>query len=505
MRHIRNVLRHCLEGGLTVRECAAAVGMPKSTVSDIVRAARLAGVDWATAQTLADAPLEARLYPQPRGQAGSQPEPDFVLIHRELKRTGVTLQLLWEEYLRDSPNGYRYTAFCTKYRAWAMTLQRSMRQVYVAGEKLFVDYAGPTIPLINAATGEITQAQLFVAVLGASNYTYACATATQGTVDWVQSIIAALEFIDGVPRLIVPDQTRALVAKPHRYDPGVNALVAELEAHYGAVMLPARPGSPRDKAKVEAGVLVAERWIIACLRHRQFFTLLELNAAIAELLTRLNQRRFKKLPGCRHEAFTTLDRPALRPLPAARMVIAQFKHARVNIDYHIEFDAHYYSVPHRLVRQEVDLRVTATTVEVLHGQQRVAAHVRSYVRGGFTTLAEHMPASHRAHREWSPGKLVKWGQSIGVATAAIVQWQMDHRPHPEQGYRACLGLRRLAKQYTPPRLEAACARALAIRSPGLASVTSILKRGLDRQPLPDRSTRSSLPPHDNVRGPDYYH
>ena len=205
MRHIRNVLRHCLEGGLTVRECAAAVGVPKSTVSDIVRAARLASVDWATAQTLADAPLEARLYPQPRGQAGSQPEPDFVLIHRELKRTGVTLQLLWEEYLRDSPHGYRYTAFCTKYRAWATTLQRSMRQVYVAGEKLFVDYAGPTIPLINAATGEITQAQLFVAVLGASNYTYACATATQGTVDWVQSIIAALEFIDGVPWLIVSD------------------------------------------------------------------------------------------------------------------------------------------------------------------------------------------------------------------------------------------------------------------------------------------------------------
>lgn len=505
MRQIRNVLRHCLEGQLTLRDCAGAVGVAKSTVSDIVCAARVAGVDWATAQRLSDSELEVRLYPPSRGRAGLQKEPDFALIHRELKRTGVTLQLLWEEYLQSTPDGFRYTAFCTKYRAWAGTLQYSMRQIHVAGEKLFIDYAGPTLPLINATTGEITSAQLFVAVLGASNYTYACATATQGTVDWVQSIIATLAFIGGAPRLIVPDQTRALVAKPHRYDPAVNALVAELEAHYGVVMLPARQASPRDKAKVEAGVLVAERWIIARLRHRRFFTLHELNAAIAELLSSLNQRPFKKLPGCRQEAFASLDRPALRPLPAAPMVIAQFKRARVNIDYHIEFDRHYYSVPYRLVRQEVDLRVTATTVEVLHGQQRVAAHVRSLVRGGFTTLPEHMPVAHRAHREWTPGKLVEWGRSIGVATATIVQWQMDHRPHPEQGYRACLGLRRLAKEYTPVRLEAACARALAIRSPGLASITSILKRGLDRQAVAGRTAQASLPLHDNVRGPDYYH
>jgi len=479
--------------------------MPKSTVSDIVRAARIAAVDWTTAQTLTDAQLEARLYPQPRGRVGPHTEPDYAHVHRELKRTGVTLQLLWEEYLRDTPDGYRYTAFCTKYRAFARTLQRSMRQIHVAGEKLFVDYAGPTIPLTNAATGEITQAQLFVAALGASNYTYACATATQNAMDWVQSIIAALEFIGGVPRLIVPDQTRALVAKPDRYDPGTNAMVAELEAYYGVVMLPARPATPRDKAKVEVAVQIAERWIIACLRNRRFFTLPELNAAIAELRTRLNQRPFKKLPGCRQEAFATLERSALRPLPATPMVIAQFKRARVNIDYHVDYDGHYYSVPHRLVRQEVDLRVTAATIEILHGQQRVATHPRRRTRGTFTTLPEHMPAAHRAHREWSPGKLVTWGQSIGVATAAVVQWQMDHRPHPEQGYRACLGLRRLAKEYTPTRLEAACVRALAIHSPGLRSITSILQRGLDRQPLPGHTNQSSLPLHDNVRGADYYH
>lgn len=505
MRQIRNVLRHYLEGKLTVRECAAAVGLPKSTVNDIVGSARVADVDWAMAQTLSDEQLEARLYPPSRGRAGPQTDPDYVWIHRELKRTGVTLQLLWEEYLRDHPSGYRYTAFCTKYRAWAGTLQLSMRQVHIAGEKLFVDYAGPTIPLINGGTGEITQAQLFVGVLGASNYTYACATATQTTIDWVQSIIANLEFIGGVPRLLVPDQTRALIAKPHRYDPSINALVAELEAHYGVVMLPARPASPRDKAKVEGAVLLAERWIIACIRNRRFFTLTELNGAIAELLPRLNERPFKKLPGCRLEAFTTLDRPVLRPLPEAAMELAQFKRARVNIDYHVEYDGHYYSVPYRLVRQEVDLRITATTLEVLHSQQRVAAHVRSYVRGGFTTLAEHMPSSHRAHREWTPGKLVDWGKTIGVATAEVVQWQMDHRPHPEQGYRACLGLRRLAKQYTAARLEAACTRALTIRSPGLRSITSILKLGLDRTPLADSTTRSTLPAHDNVRGPDYYH
>jgi transposase len=303
----------------------------------------------------------------------------------------------------------------------------------------------------------------------------------------------------------VPDQTRALIARPDRYEPAVNRLVDELCDHYDVAVLPARPAHPRDKPKVEVGVQVVERWILARLRNRRFFSLAELNGAIGELLLDLNQRAFKKLPGCRASAFHALDRSELRPLPATRMPIARFKRARVNIDYHVELDGHYYSVPHRLVRAEVELRVTGTTMEILSGNQRVAVHAYSSRRGAHTTVPEHMPASHRAHREWTPQRLIKWGERIGAATAALVRWQMEHRPHPEQGYRACLGLQRLARQFGDARLEAACARAMSIRSPTYRSVNSILAAGLDRQQVPATPAQAALPLHENVRGPDYYH
>jgi len=379
-----------------------------------------------------------------------------------------------------------------------------MRQVHVGGEKLFVDYAGQSVPLIDATSGEITAAQIFVATLGASNYTYACATARQTSADWIGAQVRALEFIGGVPRLIVPDQTRALIKHPDRYDPEPNRLYDEFAAHYGCALLAARPAHPRDKPKVENAVLVVERWILARLRNRRFFSLAELNRAIADLLVDLNQRPFKKLPGCRRSAFEQLDAPALLPLPAQRFELCTWKSAKVNVDYHVEFDGHYYSVPHRLVRTTVELRVSAGLVEAFAANQRVACHASSHKRGGHTTLAEHMPASHRAHLEWTPGKLIDWGRRIGVSTAAVVTWQLEHRPHPEQGYRACLGLKRLAREYAPARLEAACTRALAIRSPTYRSVASILKSGLDRQQSL-AATNTALPAHENVRGPDYYH
>ena len=504
MRQIRQALRLHLEAGLSYAQVARALGVGKGTVGKFILLARAAGVDWTVAQTLGDEELEARLYRPPVPRASRQLEPDYAWIHQELKRPGVTLQLLWEEYQRGSPQAYKYTSFCVTYRAWALGLKRSMRQIHPAGERLFVDYAGQTLPITDAATGEITRAQIFVAVLGASNYTYACATATQTAADWVGSIIAALEFIGGVPRLLVPDQPRALIANPDRYEPTVGRLVEEFSNHYDVAVLPARPAHPRDKPKVEGGVLIVERWILARLRDRRFFSLAEVNRAIAELLVDLNARAFKKLPGNRASAFASIDQPALRPLPASRMAIARFKRARVNIDYHVELDGHYYSVPHRLVRTDVELRVTASTVEIVSGHQRVAVHAYSRRRGAHTTIAEHMPASHRAHRDWTPAKLVAWGERIGAATAGVVRWQMEHRPHPEQGYRACLGLQRLARECGPERLEAACARALSIGSPTYRSVKSILASGLDAQPLA-QTPQASLPLHDNVRGPDYYH
>ncbi len=505
MRQIREVLRLHLQAGLSYAETGRALKMAKSTVGAVVLMARAAGVDWATAQQLDDAELERRLYRPPVPRCSRQLEPNYAWIHQELKRPGVTLQLLWEEYARGNRLAYKYTSFCIKYRAWVVSLARSMRQTHVAGEKLFVDYAGQTVPIIDAATGEITPAQIFVAVLGASNYTHACATARQTMDDWLGAVMEAFEFIGGVPLLLVPDQTRALIARPDPYEPQTGRTVEEFATHYGVAVLPARPGRPRDKPKVEAAVLLVERWILARLRNRRFFSLAELNAAIAQLLVELNARSFKKLPGCRRSAFESIDRPALRPLPAERFELARWKRARVNIDYHVEFDGHYYSVPHRLVRTEVELRITSTTLEVIAGNRRLASHVLSSRRGHHTTLPEHMPASHRAHHEWTPQRLIAWGERIGAATAAVVRWQMDNRPHPEQGYRACLGLQRLAREFTAPRLEAACARALSIAAPTYRSVASILKSGLDRQPLAAAEPRSALPLHDNVRGPDYYH
>lgn len=333
-----------------------------------------------------------------------------------------------------------------------MGLKRSMRQTHIAGEKLFVDYAGQTVPIINASTGEITKAQIFVATFGASNCTFACATARQTTADWIGVQVLALEFFGGVPRLVVPDQTRSLIKNPDRYDPQNNRLYEEFAAHYGCALLAARPAHPRDKPKVDCAVLVVERWILARLRNRKFFNLLELNHAIALLLGDLNQRAFKKLPGCRRSAFEQLDAPALQPLPAKRFELFRWKSAKVNIDYHVEFDGHYYSVPHALVRTTVELRVTATMVECHSSNQRVACHAVSQQRGAHTTTSEHMPVSHRAHLEWTLQKRIDWGLRIGVSTAAVVTWQLEHRAHPEQVYRACLGLQRLAPQYTPVRL-----------------------------------------------------
>ena len=504
MRRIREALRLHLQAGLSYCEVGRALKISKSAVGKYVSLARVAGVDCAMADGLTDEELEARLYRPPVARSSHQLAPDFGAVHQELKRPGVTLMLLWEEYASANPLAYKYTSFCVKYREFAKAQQRSMRQVHIAGEKLFVDYAGDTVPVVDASTGEITRAQIFVAVLGASNYTFAWATPRQTTEDWIAAQVLALEFMGGAPKLIVPDQARALIKTPGRYDPEPGRAYEEFAQHYGCAVLPARPAHPRDKPKVEAAVLLVQRWILARLRNRRFFSLGELNKAIGLLLADLNERPFKKLPGCRRSAFEQLDAPVLRPLPVARFAISRWKTAKVNVDYHVEFDGHYYSVPHRLVGAKLDVRVTGPLLECFAANQRVASHPLSALRGGFTTTPDHMPASHRAHLEWTPAKLIAWGERIGVSTAAVVTWQMTHRPHPEQGYRACLGLLALARKYSAPRLEAACTRAMAIRAPHLRSVTSILKCGLDGQPKPLGAADNPVVAHDNVRGPDYY-
>jgi len=505
MRKIREVLRLTLAEGLSRRQVGIALGMPTTTVADHVARARRASLAWPLPEGLDDDALEARLFasaaPPP---AASRPLPDWATIHRELRRKGVTLQLLWMEYKADAPTGYQYSQFCRHYRHWQRRLDVVMRQEHRAGEKCFLDFPGDTLPIVDPATGEIHPAELFVAVLGASSYTYAEALASQALPDWVDAHVAAFEYFGGAPHILVPDNLHAAVTQAHRYEPTLNRTYEELAAHYGCAVIPARPHRPRDKAKVEAGVLVAERWILAALRHRTFFSLAEANGAIRERLAWLNERPFRKLDGSRASLFTEIDRPALRPLPARPYEYGVWKTATVNIDYHIEVERHYYSVPYGLAGQHCDVRISASTIEVFHRGRRVASHLRSAARGRHTTERAHMPESHRRYAEWTPGRIVRWAEQTGPATAALAVEILASRPHPEQGFRSCLGILRLGHRYGAERLEAACARALAVGATSYRSVDSILRTGLDRQALPDAPPDPPVRRHENVRGPDYY-
>lgn len=427
--------------------------------------------------------------------------PDCAYMHQELKRKGVTLMLLWEEYQADyaAQQTWRYTQFCEHYRDFAKKLKRSMRQIHRAGEKLFIDYAGPTIALTDGG-----RAHLFVAAMGASSYTYAWATPKETMVDWLDSTARALTFYGGVTSLIIPDNPKALIADANRYEPRANDTVQDFARHYRTSFLPARTYSPKDKAKVESAVQIVERWIMARLRHQQFASVHEVNAAIIPLLTRLNERPFQKLPGSRASTFAELDQPALQPLPLQRYEIASFKTVTVHIDYHVEVDKHRYSVPHALVGQVLEARVTAGTVEILHRAQRVASHVRDSRPGRFSTVTAHMPAQHRAHMEWTPQRLIDWGKTIGPATAVAVTRLMAENRHPEHGYRACLGLLSLAKRYGKARLEASCMLALQLGACRYRHVRDILANNRD-QHTPTTAAEWVSPDHAHVRGPDYYH
>jgi transposase len=506
MRDIREILRQRYTLGRSQRAIAQSLGISHGAVGTTVLRAQAAGLDWPQVAALSDAALEARLYGRREvaGQRG-RPEPDYAVLHAERRKPGVTLELLHLEYLEQHPDGYRYTRFCDLYRRWLDRRGLTMRQVHHGGEKLFVDYAGQKPSILDAATGELVAVELFVAVLGASNYTYAEATLTQQVPDWIASHQRAFAFFGGVTAAVVCDQLKSGVVIPCRYEPGLQRTYEELVQHYSTVIVPARPAHPRDKAKVEVGVQVVERWILARLRHETFFSLAALNARIAELLTDLNARPMRLYRASRRELFERLDRPVLRPLPAEAFVYGEWTKARVNVDYHVELHGHYYSVPYALVHEVVDVRASVSTVEIFHRGQRVGAHARSDARGRHTTEAAHMPKAHQQHLEWTPSRIIGWAETIGPHTAALVEAILADRPHPEQGYRSCLGILRLAKRYSPARLEAACARAGSVAARSYRHVDSILKHGLDRVVLPPAAPALALPlAHDHVRGPQYY-
>jgi transposase len=513
MRKIREVLR-LKHNGRSQREIASSVGVAVGTVFGHLRRAADAGMTWDRAQGMSDAELEAVLFRDAgRHVVAARAAIDYAHVHAELSRPGVTLQLLWLEY-RESVAArgselkpYQYSQFCELYGAWRVRLKPSMRRVHRAGEKVFVDYSGRRPCVVNPETGEVLAVELFVMVLGASNYTYAEATRTQRLRDFVGSTIRGLEFFGGVPEVMVPDQMRNAVKGPDRYEPDINATCLEMAQHYGMTVIPARPRRPKDKAKVETGVLVVQRWILAKLRHRTFFLLDELNQAIWELLEELNERPFQKLEGCRRTAFEKLDRPAMRALPAVRYELAERRPARVNIDYHVTYDFRHYSVPHQLVQEAVEVRATDATVEIFLRGERVATHRRSYgPRGTPVTDPAHRPQNHR-DQIWPPERLIAWGAKYGPAVATVIEQMLKRYVNPEQAYRACLGMMRTAEKYGAERMNAACHRALAasvVGGPQRRAIEAILKRGLDQQAAPTVPERSSPLQHENVRGGDYY-
>lgn len=508
MRQVREILRLKLVGGLATREVGRRVGVAASTVRATVKRFQACGLGWPLPEELTDAVLEAKLFAEAGTKRGHRRliEPDWAGIHRELKRKHVTLSVLWDEYIERDPEGYRYSRFCELYRSWEGRVSVTMRQTHVGGDKLFVDYAGDTMPVIvDRLTGEVRPAQIFVAVMGASNFTYAEASWTQGLGDWIGAHTRAFVAVGGVPRLLVPDNAKVAVIKACLYEPQVNRTYAEMAAHYGTAVLPARPYKPRDKAKVEAAVLVVERWILARLRNRQFYSLAELNAAIAELLRRLNEERpIRRLGVTRRQLLEELDRPALKPLPIEPYVFAEWRIRRVGIDYHVDVEGHFYSVPYRFARSEVEVRLTGRAVEIFAKGERIAVHLRSSGNHKHTTLADHMPSSHRRYADWTVGRIRRDAVLIGPATAALCDLILEHRPHPEQGFRSCLGILRLARPFGGARLEAAAARAIEIGALTYGSVRSILDHKLDRHAAHQRSADGASILHPNIRGSRYY-
>jgi len=506
MHRIKEILRQKLVLKRSHREVVASVGGSVGFVSGVVGRVAALGLTAAEIDGLDEVALEARLYGPSLAHASNRPLPDPAGMHIELKRSGVTLQLLHLEYLEKHPEGYRYTRYCDAYREWLAKRSPTMRQTHVAGDKMFVDYSGKRPQLVDATTGEVTDVEFYVAVLGASNYTFAEATFTQQVPDFIASTTRALTFFGGVPHAIVPDQLKSAVTLACRYEPGIQRSFDELGRHYGTTIMPARPGSPRDKAKVEVGVQIAQRWILARLRNQVFHTLGELNARIRELTVDLNARTMRLYKTSRRELFEQLEKPALVALPADAFEYAGWKKATLNVDYHLAFDDHFYSASHTLIHEELWVRATTTTVEVFHRSARVASHARSYVKFKHTTTPAHMPVAHQKHAEWTPTRILGWARTVGPMTERLAQTILAERRHPEHGYRSCLGLFRLAKRYGNDRVEAASARALAASARSYRHVESILKHGFDRAPALDTESRASGNiVHENVRGRDYYH
>ena len=507
MRQLREILRLRLHADLSMRQIKHSLRISLGAIQKVTSKAQAQNLDWSAIEALNDQELARLFYPASDTRtSGDLALPDWVDVHRELRRKGVTKHLLWEEYSQQYPNrSYSYPQYCHLYQVWVKKQRRSMRQVHKAGDKLFVDYAGQTVPIINGNTGEIRMAEIFVAVLGASNYTYCEATWTQSLPDWLGSHVRTFDFLGGVPKLVVPDNLKSGVTKACRYDPDLNASYQQLAAHYGVAIMPARPYKPQDKSKAEVGVQIIERWILARLRHHSFFSLAELNQCIRALLAEANNKPFKQLKGTRQQWFDSLDKPALGELPKQVYQYTDIKIVKVSIDYHVQYNQHLYSVPHHLVGEKLELHATAQLVELFFHHQRVSSHVRKY-HPGTTTVAEHMPVGHARHQQWTAARLMNWAKDLGDEALVWVQAQLKQKQHEQQAYRVCLGLLNLSRSYPAQRVNNACRIANHHKLYRLKQIKSILSSNQD-QLLGDSKEQLSLLPqsHENIRGPEGFH
>ena len=503
MRKISEVFRQHFELKRSYRDVARSLNISISTVSEYLARAKNAGISWPLPNEMTEQELYKKLFVPVNDTKVEKPKPDWEMIHRELHKKGMTLRLLWREYRDHHPQGLGYSMFCNYYRRYACMMTPVMRQVHKAGEKTFVDYAGMKMPWLDPMTGEIHEAEIFVGCLGASQFIYTEATATQQLPDWIQSHIHMFEYFGGVSEIIVPDNLKSGVTHAHRYDPDINTNYQRLGEHYGIAIVPARAAEPKDKAKVESAVSIVERQILAPLRHLTFTSMGEMNAAISKRLTVLNKQPFQKMKTSRIELFETIDKPALKPLPPTRYQCAEWKKAKIHVDYHFIFDDHYYSVPYQHARRVVEICATSKTVECFSKGERIASHTRSHKKYGFTTLPEHMPKAHQEHAKYSPSYIKNWAKKIGEQTAAFIEHMMRSRAFPQQAYRACYGLLRLSHRYGEERLEKACTKALLIHATRYQQVESILKNQLEEVPVHQTNT-VSLSAHDNIRGANYY-
>lgn len=507
MRKIKEILRLKFEAKLTNRQIGRSLNLSPGTVCRYLQEAAAKRITWPLENDVDESSLDEIIFGSAKKKTARLVAPDWFAVHTELQKKGVTKQLLWEEYCAQyGQKFYRYSQFCLNYRKWQLGQKLSMRQAHKAGEKLFVDYAGQTVPIFSSDSLEIHNAQIFIAVLPVSNYVFAEATYSQKTMDWIGSHVRAFNFLGGVTEIVVPDNLKAAITKACKYDPDINPTYQQLACHYHFSILPARPRKPKDKAKVEVSVQIVERWILAKLRHQKFFSIGELNNQISILLKDMNNRRFSKLPGSRYELFIELDKPALKPLPIIPYEYIEIKITRVAHDYHVEVDGSYYSVSYLLVEKKVETHITSSMVSVFYQGKQIAVHGRTHAKGRYVTLTEHMPPHHKFFREWSPERFIQFSEKIGPHTQEVVQKFLVARQYPEQSFGIYCGFLKLVKKYSEKRLESACERAVKIGAFTYKSIESILKNGLDNLTIDGQKNTADTQviSHDNVRGPQYY-